>query len=259
MSKVIAIANQKGGVGKTTTTLNFGAELAARGYKVLLIDFDPQGNLTLSCGIEDADTLIDTISKPLMEIIEGKADVDLPIYSYRENIDFVPANEMLSSIKLMLVQVISRETVLKRALKKAREDYDYILIDCAPALTIDLVNALTAADEILIVTAPAKFAVSGIEGLMQTINQVRDNINDNLKIAGILINQIDQRTNFGKDTAEMMRDVWADMYVYESEIPCSIRVEESQAMGLAMGEYEKANKAAIGFSAFTDEYLRRGE
>ena len=259
--KIIAIANQKGGVGKTTTTFNFGSCLAALGYKVLLVDFDSQANLTLNCGVQQFDALDQTISNPLIDVINGDlSSVDVPIHRYRDNIYFIPANITLSNVQLLLIQAMSRETVLKRVLEPIKSDFDYILIDCAPSLNVDLVNALMASDEVMIVTNPSKFSSTGTEQLMRSIIRVQMNLNSNLKIAGVLFNRVDRRNNFTKDILEVMRTAWGiGVRVFQTEIPASIRVDESQLESMPMIEYEADNKAAVAFMKFTKEYLERGE
>ena len=257
--KIIAVANQKGGVGKTTTTFNFGACLADAGYKVLLVDFDHQANLTLNCGISKFDSLSETIANPMVQIINGEAagNVKVPIHQYNSNMYFVPANVTLSNVNLLLVTAMAREFILKQVLAALQTDFDYILIDCAPSLSVDLINALTAADEVLIVTNPAKFSSTGTEELIKSIIRVQTNLNSNLKISGVLFNRVDRRTNFTRDIIDIMRTAWGKgIRLYQTEIPASIRVDESQAEAQAIIEYEKDNKVAMAFMNFSKEYLK---
>lgn len=264
MGKVIALANQKGGVGKTTTTFNFGAGLADKGYKVLMIDLDHQANLTLYCGIQDFDDLSNTIATAMRAVMTDSDCIDPLIYNYKEfssggRVDFIPSNVELAKVNLELVQVMAREFVLKRIVSSFKKLYDYILIDCAPSLSVDLINALTAADEVLIVTNPAKFSTSGTEQLVKSINKVKDNLNNDLKIAGVLFNKVDRRTILTRDIIKIMRSSWGEgIKIFETEIPASIRVDESQIMNEPMIEYEPDNKVSIGFSSFVDEYLMGG-
>ena len=172
MGKVIAICNQKGGVGKTTTTLNLGSELAQKGYKVLLVDFDHQANLTLSCGVEDYDNMNETIADYMEAIIDGQTVYMQPLI-YRDNLDLIPANIRLANVNLELIQAMAREFMLKNLLEPLRGQYDFILIDCAPSLSVDMINALTAADEVLIVSTPSKFSTAGMKALIQSILRVR--------------------------------------------------------------------------------------
>lgn len=257
MGKTIALANQKGGVGKTTTTLNFGSNLALKGYKVLMVDFDSQGNLTRYCGIDHHDDLKETIATVMATVIAGEEMEQLPIFSFRENLDFIPSNVTLSQTNLMLTQAMAREFVLKGILSKIKDEYDYILIDCAPSLSVDLLNALIAADEVLIVTSPATFSVAGTEQLIKTIGRVRANLNPEIMISGVVLNKVDRRTNFAKDIIDSMKIGWGKyVKIYSTEIVSSVRVEESQSMAKPVIEYDNKNKAAQGFADFTDEYLR---
>lgn len=259
MAKTIAVANQKGGVGKTTTTINFGALLAERGYRVLLVDFDSQGNLSIACGIENVDDLAECISSPIYQIIQGEEDenlLNIPVFKYRPCLDFIPSNVTLSSINMLLTQAMAREYILKKVLSPLQGSYDFILIDCAPSLGLDLINALTAADEVLIVSNPTRFSSIGTEQLLKTIAKVKNNINPALNVAGVLLNKVNRRTNFNRDLADVMRLVWSEnVNVFLTEIGTSIRVDESQSVSQSIGEYEVDNKVAKAFSAFVDEYL----
>ncbi len=257
--KIIAIANQKGGVGKTTTTLNFAKGLADKGNKVLLVDFDHQANLTLGCGIHHFDELENSIGTAIIQYLDEK-DYTLPVQSYRENIDIIPSNITLSSANSLMIQAMARETILKQMLEPIKEHYDYILIDCAPSLNVDLINAITVADEVLIVTNAARFSASGTNQLIDSIVKVQRNINHELKIAGMLFNRVDRRTNFAKDVIEHTRKYYnKDVYIFETEIPCSIRVDESQSVGVALKEHDENNKVSQSFERFTEEYLNREE
>ena len=259
MTKVIAIANQKGGVGKTTTTLIFGSELAERGNTVLMIDMDSQANLSIACGMSQPDEEY-TIADVLISVMNGDevtADM-MPIYPFKEGLMFMPSSVMLSNVNLMLVQAIAREYILKRviAVIKERYDFDYILIDCAPSLSVDLLNALTAADEVLIVSAPASFSAAGSGQLIKTINKISENINPDLKICGVLFNRVNERTTFARDIIAKMREAWEDqIFVFDQQIAGSIRVDESQAMGVSVADYDRKNRVAKDFSSFTEEYL----
>lgn len=256
-TKIIAIANQKGGVGKTTITLNFGKSLALLGNKVLLVDFDSQGNLSNSCGIVDVDSMDHTIADCILGYIKGEAEKELPIHSYGENLDFIPSNIMQSTANLMMINEMAREQILKNILSKVQGEYDYILIDCAPSLSVDLINALTAADEVLVITTPSQFSTKGTQQLQRSIKKVQRSINPKLRIAGVLFNRVDRRTRFAKSVVEVVQEDWGrDTKVFETEIPVSIRVEESQSMGKAMADYEDDNKVTKSFFSFTDEYLR---
>ncbi|MDY2960001.1 MAG: ParA family protein [Hornefia sp.] len=262
MSKVIAVVNHKGGVGKTTVTLNFGAELAERGYKVLLIDFDMQGNLTKGIGIGNCDKLKDTIASAMDQIMcgeNGKCNIKIYPTDISGNLDIVPCNVSMADTKLKLQLAMARETVLKKVISNIEKKYayDYIIIDNAPTIEIDFQNSLVASDEVLIVTNPDIFSTEGMVSLLREYTKVRTYFNKTrLKIAGILINNADGRTNFTKDMIKAVKSTWGDLKVFDTIIPQSVRVKESQANQISIKGYEKKNKVAIAFSSFTDEYLR---
>lgn len=197
--KVIAIANQKGGVGKTTTAASLGVGLVRQGKKVMLIDADPQGSLSLSLGIEKPDNLETTIANVMERIVEDKEiEPGFAIVQTKEGIDLMPANIELSGIEVRLVNEMSRERVLKRYVDTKRQDYDFIIIDCMPSLGMMTFNALCSADSVIIPTTPEFLSAKGLEQLLGTINRVRRHINPGLKIDGILITMVDNRTRFGK-------------------------------------------------------------
>ena len=261
MTKVITISNQKGGVGKTTTSLNFAMELGNRGHKVLLIDFDSQGNLSRASGAfkgENIDLLEDTIATSINNMINDK-DFVLSIYkTENKNVDIIPCNISMAQTKMMLSLALARESMMKKIVEriKSLETYNYIIIDSAPSLDIDLINCFVASDEVLITATPDTFSLSGTKALIDSINKVKNNLNSNLKIAGVLVTQVDRRTNFAKDMVCTLRDIWGDeINIYDTEIPISVKVKESQAVGMPISEYEKNNKVAVAYSSFTDEYL----
>lgn len=257
MAKIIAIANQKGGAAKTTTTFNFGSCLADKGYKVLIVDFDSQGNLTQYYGATDCDNMEHNIATGIKQLINDEEPVRTVIKD-RENLHLVPSNILLASVMVEMILATGREYLLKRYLQPLKDEYDYILIDCAPSLNIDLVNALTAADEVMIVSNPDTFSALGVQLFISSIQKTKRNLNPNLKIAGLLCTRVDRTTNFAKDTIKSMRTVWGKyMNIFETEIPASVRVQESQSVSRPMQEYEKSNPAAQAYIAFTDEYLNQ--
>ena len=258
--RIISIVNHKGGVGKTTTTLNFGAELADRGYKVLLIDFDMQGNLTKASGLVNPDKITETIALSMDKIIDGQPCIDTKVFKtgISKNLDIIPCNVSMADTKLKLQLTIARETVLKRVIcsVKKKYNYDYILIDNAPTIEIDFQNSLVASDEVLIVTNPDVFSSAGMVSLLREYSKVKTYFSDSLKVAGVLLNNVDSRTNFTKGMVEVIKNKWKELKVFETVIPSSIKVKESQAMKLPIKTVDKNNKVAIAFSSFTDEYLK---
>lgn len=197
MCKVIAVANQKGGVGKTVTCVNLGTGLAMNGKKVLMIDADPQGSLSISLGITEPDQLEYTLATAMLGIInEDEIDVTAGIIHHDEGVDILPGNIELSSLEVSLSGVISRETILREYVDKAREIYDYVIIDCMPSLGMMTINALSCADSVLIPVQAAYLPVKGLQQLIKTIGRVKKQLNPSLNIEGILITMVDNRTNY---------------------------------------------------------------
>lgn len=263
MTKVITVSNQKGGVAKTTTSLNFAVELGNREYKVLLIDFDTQGNLSRASGAfkgENIDLLEDTIATSINDLIN---DNDFGLYIYKtgnKNVEIIPCNISMAQTKMMLSLALARESMMKKIVERIKRfnSFDYIIIDSAPSLDIDLINCFVASDEVLITATPDTFSLSGTKALIDSINKVKNNLNSNLKIAGVLVTQVDRRTNFAKDMVYTLRGIWGnEIDIYNTEIPISVKIKESQAVGMAISEYEKNNKVAVAYSSFTDEYLNK--
>lgn len=219
--KTIAICNQKGGTGKTTTTVNLGVGLARLGKKVLLVDTDPQGDLTTCLGWRDNDSLTTTITDKLSGVIrEDHSDPQSGILRHEENVDLLPANIELSAMEMMLVTAMSRETILRSYLSKVKGNYDYVLIDCMPSLGMVTLNALAAADSVIIPVQAQYLPAKGMTQLMQTIGKVRQYINPSLRIDGILLNIVDNRTNLAKSTADALRKNFGSVIkIYRSSIP----------------------------------------
>ena len=255
--KTIAIANQKGGVGKSTTAANLGIGLADTGKKVLLIDFDAQGSLTESLGYEP-DNIEITVSTMLEKTMNEKNILpDEGILHHDEGVDLMPANIELSGMEVTLVNTMSRELILKDYLQNVRKNYDYILIDCTPSLGMLTVNALTAADSVLIPVQAQYLPIKGLEQLIKTIGRVRKHLNPNLEIEGILLTMTDNRTNLSKETSKLLRENYGkQIKIVQSEIPHSVRASETSIVGQSIYTYDKNGKAALAYRKLTEEVLQ---
>lgn len=253
--KVIAIANQKGGVGKTTTTSNLGIGLARQGKRVLLIDADAQGSLTASLGYTQPDRLDVTLTNVMAAIINGEqiAD-DYGILKHEEGVDLMPANIELSGLEVSLVNVMMRETILRRYIEIVKGNYDYILIDCMPSLGMLTINALACADSVLIPVQAAYLPVKGLEQLIVTIGKVHNVINQKLKIEGILLTMVDNRTNYAKDITALLKKTYGEkVRIFESSIPMSVRAAEISAEGVSIYAHDPRGKVAEAYKALTEE------
>ena len=257
MAKVIAVANQKGGCSKTSVAANLGIGLAMAGKKVCLIDGDPQGSLTVSLGYPNPDEIPLTLATIMMDIInEDDFSIDCGMLHHEEGVDLVPANMELSGLEVSLSNVMSREMILKEYVDMLRDHYDYILIDCLPSLGVMTINALVAADRVLIPVQAAYLPVKGLQQLIKTISVVKKRLNKGLSIEGILITMVDYRTNYAKDITAMLKESYGmSVGVMESFIPFSVKVAEASAEGISIFRYAPKCKAAESFSRLTKEVL----
>ncbi|MFR0908879.1 MAG: ParA family protein [Lachnospiraceae bacterium] len=255
--RVIAIANQKGGVGKTTTTSNLGIGLARQGKRVLLIDADAQGSLTASLGFREPDKLDITLANVMANAInEEEMKADYGILKHEEGIDLMPGNIELSGIEVSLVNVMMRETVLRSYIDNQRERYDYILIDCMPSLGMLTINAVAAADSVLIPVQAAYLPVKGLEQLIKTIGKVKRQINTKLEIEGILMTMVDSRTNYAKDISRLVVENYGSrVKVFNSSIPMSVRAAEISAEGTSIYKHDPNGKVAKAYQSLTEEVL----
>ena len=255
--KVIAVTTQKGGVGKTTTTANLGIGLAQQSKRVLLIDADAQGSLTLSLGYPKPDELPITLADIMQNVID---DTPIPdgcgILHHSEGVDLLPANIELSGMEIRLINAMSRESVLRTYINAVKPHYDYILIDCMPSLGMMPINSLAAADSVIIPSQPSFLSAKGLDLLMQSIAKVKRQINPALKINGILLTMVDGRTNLAKDISQLIRKTYgSNIKVFKTEIPLSVKAAETSAVGKSIYSYDKNGKVADAYRNLTKEVM----
>ena len=257
MCRVIVIGNQKGGVGKTTTTSNLGIGLAKQGKRVLLIDADAQGSLTASLGFQEPDKLDVSLATVMANIInEEDMEPDYGILKHDEGVDLMPGNIELSGLEVSLVNVLSRELVLRTYIEQQKDRYDYILIDCMPSLGMITINAFTCADSILIPVQAAYLPVKGLEQLIKTIGKVKRQINPKLEIDGILLTMVDNRTNYARDISNLLIENYGSrVRIFENSIPMSVRAAEISAEGVSIYKHDLNGKVASAYQSLTEEVL----
>jgi chromosome partitioning protein len=252
MSRVLAIANQKGGVGKTTTSVNLTASLAATKRKTLLVDLDPQGNATMGSGVDKRE-----LEASSYDVLMGEKDLaDCVVTDLDAGYDLLPANSDLTGAEIGLLEELGRELRLRQALEPVREEYAYILIDCPPSLSMLTVNALVGADAVVIPTQCEYYALEGLSALLETVDKIRRFLNPSLKIEGLLRTMFDPRNNLANEVSRQLLDHFGDK-VYRTVIPRNVRLAEAPSHGLPALIYDKSSTGAVAYLALAGEMLRR--
>lgn len=258
VASIIGIVNQKGGTGKTTSCVNLGVDLAHEGKRVLLVDCDPQGSMTISLGYPQPDTLSVSLADLMGNVLNNEPVIlKDAVLHHAEGVDLLPANISLAGMEVSLVNAMSREMTLKRVLGNCSREYDYILLDCSPSLGMLTINALAASDRIIIPVQSQYLSVKGVEQLLGTVARVKQNINRKLKIDGVLLTMVDSRTNNSREIASLLRSTYGEkIKIFNTEIPRSIRAAEISAEGKSIFEHDPGGKVAEAYHALTKEVLQ---
>ena len=254
MGRVIAVANQKGGVGKTTTAINLSACLAEKGQKVLAIDMDPQGNMTSGLGIDK-----DEVEKNIYDLMIGQAGVDEVLQKEAiENLDVIPTSIDLSAAEIELIGVDDKEFIIRNAIAPIKDNYDYIIIDCPPSLSMLTINAMTTADSVLVPIQCEYYALEGLSQLIHTVNLVRERLNPTLDIEGIVFTMYDARTNLSLQVVENVKNN-LNQTIYKTIIPRNVRLAEAPSHGLPINYYDARSTGAESYQLLAEEVIHRGD
>ena len=254
MGRIIAVANQKGGVGKTTTAINLAACLAEKGKKVLAVDMDPQGNLTSGLGVDK-----DSVEKSIYELIIGEVDIKEVINKeVLKNLDIIPTSIDLSAAEIELIGVDDKEYILRNAIDQVKDQYDFVIIDCPPSLSMLTINAMTTADSVIVPIQCEYYALEGLSQLIHTVELVKDRLNSKLEIEGVVFTMYDARTNLSLQVVENVKDN-LQQNIYKTIIPRNIRLAEAPSYGLPINKYDPKSTGAESYMRLADEVIEREE